>query len=118
MKAARKDAARLQDILDAITSIERHPLTDRVAFDEDELLRFFVLKHVEILGEAIFKISDELKSRHPEVPWSKVEKTRHILVHDYFDVNWDILWQIATEHLMNLKPQIESVMESEGIQND
>ena len=59
MKAARRDAARLQDMLDAIASIERHPLTDRVVFDEDELLRFFVLKHVEILGEAIFKISDD-----------------------------------------------------------
>lgn len=75
-----------------------------------------MLKHVEILGEAIFKISDALKSRYPEVPWSKVEKTRHILVHDYFDVNWDILWRIVTEHLMDLKPQIEHVMEAEGIE--
>lgn len=115
MKPARGDAARLQDVVDAIAAIERHPLNDRAAFDEDELLRFFVLKHVEILGEAIFKISDALKSRYPEVPWSKVEKTRHILVHDYFDVNWDILWRIVTEHLMDLKPQIERVMEAEGI---
>lgn len=45
-----------------------------------------------------------------------MEKTRHILVHDYFDVNWDILWRIVTEHLMDLKPQIEHVMEAEGIQ--
>lgn len=57
MKPARGDAARLHDVLDAIAAIERHPLIDRAVFDEDELLRFFVLKHVEILGEAIFKIS-------------------------------------------------------------
>ncbi len=118
MKTARSDAVRLLDTLDAIAAIERHPLTDRAAFDQDELLRFFVLKHVEILGEAIFKISGELKSRHPEVPWNKIEKTRHILVHDYFDVNWDILWSIVTDHLMDLKSQIERVLQAEGIQRN
>ena len=87
MKGPRADAARLQDILDAIAAIERHPLENRDAFDADELLRFFVLKHIEILGEAVCKLSADLKQRHPQVPWDKVEKTRHILVHDYFDVN-------------------------------
>lgn len=73
-----------------------------------------MLKHIEILGEAVFKLSDDLQQRHPQVPWAKVEKTRHILVHDYFDVNWDIVWRIATTHLVELKPQIESVIASEG----
>jgi len=50
MKGPREDAARLQDILDAIAAIERHPLEDRYAFDADELLRFFVLKHVRSLA--------------------------------------------------------------------
>lgn len=79
------------------------------------MLRFFVLKHIEILGEAVFKLSDDLKLRHPQVLWGKVEKTRHILVHDDFDVNWDIVWHIATTHLVELKPEIESVIESEGV---
>ena len=114
MKAGRGDTARLHDVLDAITAIERHPVSDREVFDGDELLRFFVLKHIEIIGEAIFKLSDDLKRRHPNVPWNKVAKTRHILVHDYFDVNWDIVWRIATVHLAELKPQIELVMASEG----
>lgn len=114
MKSARGDQARLQDILEAITAINRHPLTARSLFDADELLRFFVLKHIEIIGEAIFKLSDGLKARHPQVPWIKVEKTRHILVHDYFDVNWDIVWRIVTEHLPVLKTQVEEVLVIEG----
>jgi uncharacterized protein with HEPN domain len=114
MKQQRADAARLQDVLDAISAIQRHPVLDRASFDEDELLRFFILKHIEIIGEAIFKVSGQMKAAHPEVPWTKVEKTRHILVHDYFDVNWDIVWKIVTEHLGSLRSQVEAVMRAEG----
>lgn len=116
MKAARGDCARLQDLLDAISAIERHSTSERAAFDADELLRFFVLKHVEMIGEAVFKLSNELKARHPQVPWVKIEKTRHILVHDYFDVNWDIVWRIVERHLPVLKPQVIDVMKSEGFE--
>lgn len=66
MRPARGDAARLHDMLDAIHAVGRHPAADRAGFDADELLRFFVLKHIEILGEAIFKLSDELK-RHQRI---------------------------------------------------
>ncbi|TLD72406.1 DUF86 domain-containing protein [Phragmitibacter flavus] len=117
MKPARGDSSRLQDILEAIEAIERHPVKDRPAFDSDELLRFFVLKHIEILGEAIFKLSTELKDRHPQVPWNKVEKTRHILVHDYFDVNWDIVWRIMEQHLPSLKHEVQKVMKFEGFKS-
>lgn len=110
MKPARGDAARLQDIHEAIEAIGRHPVAGRADFDADELLRFFVLKHIEIIGEAVFKLSAEIKQRHPQVPWDKVEKTRHILVHDYFDVNWDIVWNILEQHLPTLKAQIEEVI--------
>lgn len=57
-----------------------------------------------------------MKERHPQVPWEKVEKTRHILVHNYFDVNWDIVWEIREIHLPALKSQVMDVMESEGIE--
>jgi uncharacterized protein with HEPN domain len=115
MRPSRGDAARLQDIQEAITAIERHTVTDRAAFEADELLRFFVLKHIEIVGEAIFKLSEDLKARHSQVPWAKIEKTRHILVHDYFDVNWDIVWRIHHQHLPELKRQIEVVMQAERL---
>jgi uncharacterized protein with HEPN domain len=113
MKPARGDAARLHDIRDAIDAVQRHPVTGRAAFDADELLRFFVLKHIEIIGEAVFKISADLKSRHPQIPWHKIERTRHVLVHDYFDVNWDIVWLIREQHLPPLKSQIDEVIATE-----
>jgi uncharacterized protein with HEPN domain len=70
MKGPRGDEARLQDMLDAIAAVGRYPVTERADFDADELLRFFLLKPIEIIGEAIFKLSDELRARHPEVPWA------------------------------------------------
>src|SRR4051812_46942778 len=118
MKPGRGDPARLQDVLDAIAAIQRHPIPNREEFDGDELLRFFIPKHVEIIGEAILKVSEELKAAHSDVPWTKVEKTRHILVHDYFDVNWDILWKIVTEHLAPLQSQIQAVMAAEGFSRE
>jgi uncharacterized protein with HEPN domain len=113
MNPQRGDAARLHDIRDAIDAVDRHPVTERADFDADELLRFFVLKHIEIIGEAVFKLSDDLKSRHAQVPWHKIEKARHILVHDYFDVNWDIVWSIREHHLPSLKSLIDEVIAAE-----
>lgn len=63
----RSDRERLEDILEAITAIERHPIADRAEFDANELLRFFLLKHVEIIGEAVYKLSPDVKDAHRHV---------------------------------------------------
>lgn len=81
----RSDDERLLYILDAIAAIHRHPGADRARYDADELLRFFLLKQVEIIAETVFRLRDETRSAHPEVPWAKIIRTRHVLVHDYFD---------------------------------
>lgn len=105
----RSDRERLEDILDAIAAIERHPIADRADFDANELLRFFLLKHVEIIGEAVYKLSPELKQAHPAVEWTKVARCRHVLVHDYFDIDWDILWAIVRQHVPVLRQQIRAI---------
>jgi uncharacterized protein with HEPN domain len=72
--------------------------------------RFTLLKQVEIIGEAVYKLSREVKAAYPEVNWNKIERTRHILVHDYFDVNWDILWDVIQLHIPTFKAQIHRVV--------
>ena len=62
---------------------------------------------LQILGEAASKISGALKERFPEVPWAKMMGMRHILVHDYFDVDTDILWSAVQQDLPALKKQIQ-----------
>ena len=86
MKKARRDLDRMRDILEAIAGVRRHQPASFDDFNADEVNRLFTLKEVEIIGEAVFKTSAELKAAHPEVPWSAIEKTRHIFVHDYFEI--------------------------------
>jgi uncharacterized protein with HEPN domain len=49
-----------------------------------------------VIGEAINRLSVELRGRHPEVPWRQILATRHRIVHAYFDLDWQILWDAAT----------------------
>ncbi len=109
----RRDTDRLRDMLDAISLIETEGTDVREVFDTSIVIRYFCLKQVEIIGEAVFKLSSELKERHPDVPWDKIERTRHILVHDYFDVDWDILWDILQKHLPSLQAQVVVILQQE-----
>jgi uncharacterized protein with HEPN domain len=113
MSTIRSDLLRLHDILDAISAIRRHPAANKNAYEQDEVLRFFYLKQIEIVGEATFKLSKAFKASHPEAPWHKISKTRHILVHDYFDVDWDIVWDILINHLESFRLQVQSIVDVE-----
>jgi uncharacterized protein with HEPN domain len=66
----RRDLDRLQDILEAIDRIQQQTKLDRESFDADALVQVWVIHHLEVVGEACRGLSDELRSRHPEVPWS------------------------------------------------
>ena len=101
-------------MLDAITAIQRHEPATFGEFENDEVLRWFVLKQIEIIGEAVFRTSDALKQAHPGMPWSVIEKTRHIMVHDYWQVDWEKVWSIVTTHLAPLRAQLTALMEAGG----
>lgn len=110
MSPRRNDSERLRDILEAIEAIQRHFTPKRTVFETNELLRYFILKHIEILGEAVFRLSEETKTSHPEVPWERIAKTRHRLVHDYWEVDWEIVWRICTDYLEPLHSQVSAII--------
>ena len=74
----------------------------RTDLDSDEMLRFALVKLVEIVGEAAKQVSDETRGRHPAVAWAEASRMRDRLVHHYFDINLDILWSTVTEDLPRL----------------
>ena len=74
----------------------------RTDLESDEMLRFALVKLVEIVGEAAKQVSDETRGRHPAVAWAGASRMRDRLVHHYFDINLDILWSTVTEDLPRL----------------
>jgi uncharacterized protein with HEPN domain len=71
-----------------------------------------LLRHIQIIGEASWRITQDVKDQHPEVPWKRIAGMRHVLVHDYFEVNWVRVYETARNHVPALKPQIETILAS------
>ena len=108
----RSDRERLQDILEAIERIERHANQGRELFEKDELVQIWMVHHFQIIGEAASRISENLVGSHPEVPWPQMVAMRNVLVHDYFGVDVDEVWNTVANDLPPLKAAITAILES------
>lgn len=106
----RRDLERLQD---TIAAIERYTREGRQTFDADELVQVWCLRHIEVLGEAASRLSDALRQRHPSVPWREIVAMRNLLIHGYFDVDWEEVWNVVERDLPNLKGQLQKILEAE-----
>lgn len=108
----RSDRLLLQDVLDAIDEVARYLPADREAFDANPLLQSHIYRHVTIVGEAMWRLSQSLKDQNAEIPWRQIEGMRHILIHDYFRVDWNVVFSTATSNLPSLRPQIVTILAS------
>ncbi len=91
----RDPKERLLDILDAIAAIaaiERHRGRDKAAFEGEELLQVWFLRHLQIIGEAARALPAEVQALAPEIPRTQIIGMWNILVHGYFDIDTDIVW--------------------------
>lgn len=71
-----------------------------------------------MIGEAINRLSAELRARHPEVPWQQIVAVRHRIVHAYFDLDWEILWNSAIDDIPGLHKQVKEILAGEFPEND
>ena len=99
-------------MLEAIGDIERYASRGRSAFDTDELLQTWVVRHLQIIGEAARALPSDVQGRAPDIAWSEIIGMRNILVHHYFDVDTDVVWRVIERDLPRLKTQIERLIES------
>jgi uncharacterized protein with HEPN domain len=107
----RRDDERLQDILDAIAAIERYTQQGRQAFDEQELIQIWVAYHLQMIGEAANALSAELKAEYSEIPWAQIIGARNLLVHKYFRVDTQILWDVTQQDLQPLKITVMTMLQ-------
>jgi uncharacterized protein with HEPN domain len=106
----RRDSERLRDILEAIAAIERYTSRGKAAFNEDELIQVWIVHHLQVIGEAVNALSTELIVRHPDIPWQDIIGFRNLVVHEYFRVSLNIVWEIARDELSPLKEKIEIIL--------
>lgn len=108
----RTDNDYLLDIYDSIGRILTY--TSRFEYAQlfaDTKTQDAVIRNLEIIGEAAKGVSEQLQKRHPEVPWRRMAATRDRLVHGYFGVNLEIVWDIIVQELPRLQTQIHQMLE-------
>lgn len=81
---------------------------------DDPILFFGFVKHVEIIGEAVYMLTQEFKKSHPEVKWRVIEGMRHVLVHGYYQIKPRQLWNTIENDIAELKPFIDRYIEETG----
>jgi uncharacterized protein with HEPN domain len=107
----RPDKLLLQDISESISEVLDTTPATQAEFDANKLVSTYILRHIQIIGEASWRLSQPLKDQHPEVPWKRIAGMRHVLVHDYFEVNWKRVYETARDHVPALKPQIQAILD-------
>jgi uncharacterized protein with HEPN domain len=89
---------------------EAGTLRGRDAFRNDELIQTWILHHIQILGEAAARLSDEFQEKHPDIPWFKIIGMRNILIHDYFGIDIEAVWSVVENDLPVLYDQIRRLL--------
>ena len=106
------DTTRLHHMLDAARNIERYAQRKtRQDLDSDELLAMGLAHWVQSIGEASRLLSQAVKDSHGEIPWKLIQGMRHRIVHDYDEVNLDILWLTVTKSIPELLPKLQEMLE-------
>lgn len=110
----REDEVRIRHMIDAADAAARF-VTGRSRSDLDthEMLRFALIRAVEIIGEAASKVTAETRTATPSVLWFAIVAMRNRLIHAYFDVDPDILWKTVTEEIPQLRAQLLAILPDE-----
>lgn len=109
---AKGDRLRLAHILESIELISRWlDGVDKDRFLKSELLQEAVIRRLEVIGEAAKHVSSQLKEQHPEVPWKEMSGMRDVLIHEYFGVDLEQVWETATKDVPEVARQIRTIFQ-------
>lgn len=106
----KSDRIYLEHILEAIGKIENFTHeTSRIDFDRNVMIQDAVIRNIEIIGEATKRITKQFTQSHPEIPWQDMAGMRDKLIHDYLDVDIDVVWKTIEVDLPLLKGMISKL---------
>ncbi|MEW6536896.1 MAG: DUF86 domain-containing protein [Candidatus Auribacterota bacterium] len=111
MSSERNTSIYLQDIITCCNKIQRYVGDiSYSSFIANELLVDAVLRNLELIGEAVKQISPELRAAHDNIEWRKIAGLRDILIHEYFGIDHEIVWDVIKNKLPKLKKDIEQLL--------
>ena len=103
----KDDSIYIDHILNSINRILDYISgKDQEAFEADLVTQDAVVRQLEVIGEATKRVSKELRSKNPDIPWSDMAGMRDVLIHDYIDVDLGVVWKTASEDIPDLKALI------------
>jgi uncharacterized protein with HEPN domain len=110
----KDNSAYLRHIQDAISRIENYIQgIGYKEFMDNHLIQDGVIRQIQIIGEATKRLSDEIKEEHPGIPWKDIMGMRDKLIHDYFGVDLDAVWDTAKQDIPALKSKLIGIIEKE-----
>ncbi|MDP2114683.1 MAG: DUF86 domain-containing protein [Bacteroidota bacterium] len=111
MRERPRDKDRLYHMIEAIDNILE--FVEGKSFEEyknDKMLRFAVIKNLEIVGEAAYLLTKDFKTRHPSIDWDDIIGMRHVLVHGYYQIKDEILWATIDIEIQPLKSKLSDFL--------
>ena len=113
MRESLKDSERLEHIIEAIDNI--FEFVNGVSFDEyigNKMMQFAIVKNLENVGEASYKLTNELRAKHTEIDWKKIMGMRNVLIHGYHQIKNEKVWSTVTNDLSQLREQIKRILDN------
>ena len=114
----RDESVFLGHMLDtARKAVDKLGAKTRADLDADEDLRIVLTHWVQIIGEAASRVSAATQAAHPEIPWRRIVGMRHRIVHEYMNIDVEILWAVVSRNLPELIRLLSPIVPSEGTQS-
>jgi len=107
----RDSRVYLEDILEATRKITAYTESlSKAAFLEDEKTLDAVVRNLEVIGEAVKKLPEDLRAKHPALEWKKIAGLRDILIHEYFGLDAEIVWDIVQNKVPVLDREVRTML--------
>lgn len=112
---SKSDVIRVRHMLDATReALSLVAGKTREHLSADLMLRLACIRLLEVIGEAASQVSAEFRAKYPDVPWNQMTGMRNRLIHAYFDINLDVLWETLADSLPSLAHALEDILRQES----
>ena len=104
----------IKHILESIDKIEAFSKNlSKKTLSKNELKQYAIIRAIEVIGESVKNLPDSLKNKYPNIPWKEIAGTRDKMIHHYFGVDLNIVWDIVSKEIPKLKEDIKDILKKE-----